>query len=529
MGVTVNFGTFAKRRNSTKQPTNELSDVRTVTLKDLTSYDAPVFILTGDDFNYNYAKWGDRYYFITDVKSVHNGLCEVTCILDPLATYKTEILASTQFVSYSSQLGDNWLVDTRIPLKASCTVSSDSALTGILSNIGCYILSCVGVDCVSTYAFTSDAPIAAMLRDLQTWRDQEKQNTQNIASASSTGASTGSADTTQNYSGISETIASIGNAISHTLADLADAITDTVKSISDAAVQTGFIGNAYENAMSCIRSCIWVPFDFALIQAGSGSSPIMLGTYNTNQSAASVASKPSTGSFSLSIPWQHSDWRRKTCEDVYLYLPLVGMVQLSGDSLTSSSSITVDWSVTYTDGCICYKVKAGSQVIGSYSGQCAVNYPIGIAQQASAGEITQTAFQGAVKTVSAGISTAGKLASGNIGGFAAGVVETGLTGIDAAYNSIDAANSAHISCIGGLGGGAGLGLGREAVCFTVSHDTIIAPSDMKQTMGLPTMKPLSLSGLTGYCQCANAHVECAAQANELDAIDYYLNSGFFIE
>ena len=52
---------------------------------------------------------------------------------------------------------------------------------------------------------------------------------------------------------------------------------------------------------------------------------------------------------------------------------------------------------------------------------------------------------------------------------------------------------------------------------------------MKQTMGLPTMKPLSLSGLTGYCQCANAHVECAAQANELDAIDYYLNSGFFIE
>ena len=48
-------------------------------------------------------------------------------------------------------------------------------------------------------------------------------------------------------------------------------------------------------------------------------------------------------------------------------------------------------------------------------------------------------------------------------------------------------------------------------------------------MGLPTMKPISLSTLTGFCQCANAHVEAPAQASELDAIDRYLNSGFYIE
>jgi hypothetical protein len=53
---------------------------------------------------------------------------------------------------------------------------------------------------------------------------------------------------------------------------------------------------------------------------------------------------------------------------------------------------------------------------------------------------------------------------------------------------------------------------------------------MQQTMGLPTMKPMALSGCSGYCQCANAHVAATgAEAQELDEIDAYLNSGFYIE
>ena len=40
---------------------------------------------------------------------------------------------------------------------------------------------------------------------------------------------------------------------------------------------------------------------------------------------------------------------------------------------------------------------------------------------------------------------------------------------------------------------------------------------------------MALSTLTGYCQCANAHVAAPAMGAELDAIDLYLNSGFYIE
>ena len=521
--ATVSFGTFSKRKNSTKQPLT-LSDQRTVALKENCSQDRPIFKCTGNNFNYNYCMWDNKYYFIDEIISLRNNEIEIHCIMDPLATYKAEILASTQYVSYSSQSGDTYLADTRIPLKTSASVSADSALTGILSNIGCYILTVTGVDSVTSYMYVSEYTLAALFTDLATWRDNLKQATQNIASAYTTGADSGSADGTDSFTGISETIRSCMNAVSSTISHLANVITQTAKSISDALTQTGFIGNAYENAMECVRSCIWVPFDNALAPAGSSSGPMQLGTYPVGANAGSpVSAKPATGSFSISIPWQHSDWRRKVCEDVYLYLPLVGMVQLSGDSLTSANSLTINWSATYTDGVICYKVKAGSQVIGAYSGNGAVNYPVGIAQQASAGAIAGTAVQGVQKIASAAIS--GAKSGGGVGAIVGGIA----TAVGAGYQVADTYNSTHISTVGNVGGGAGMGLGREAVCYTVSHDTIIAPADMKDTMGLPTMKPMSLATLTGYCECTNAHVDAPATAGELDAIDFYLNSGFYIE
>ena len=83
--ASVSFGTFAKRRNSTKQPST-LSDVRTVTLKEATSQDRPIFICTGNNFNYNYCMWDGKYYFIDEIISLRNNDIEIHCIMDPLAT-----------------------------------------------------------------------------------------------------------------------------------------------------------------------------------------------------------------------------------------------------------------------------------------------------------------------------------------------------------------------------------------------------------------------------------------------------------
>ena len=80
-----------------------------------------------------------------------------------------------------------------------------------------------------------------------------------------------------------------------------------------------------------------------------------------------------------------------------------------------------------------------------------------------------------------------------------------------------------------FGGGAGAGLDMTVAVISVAHETVIEPAVMTATMGQPTMKPVQLGTLHGYCQCANAHVAAPAELQELNEIDTYLNSGFYIE
>lgn len=487
MAHTFYFGKVAKRKNSTLQ--GAVSAPYDVLFKTPTSIDEPTITLHhSGDFDYNYAKYKDNYYFVADKVSRNNDLWEVTLELDPLATCKSEILNSTQFVSYSSASGGVWLPDTRIPVLNNALVSASSSAIGILDANGTYILSVVGKESAASYDLT-----LTNLRDV-------------IASIS---------DWETNG------IADINAMISAASSNDNDAICKTLATIGEAMINTGFVGNAYAQAPACIRSCIWIPFGYVLHE---GTDTIYLGNFNTNVMAKRVSAKPITNSTTVNIPWHFSDWRRASCENVYLYLPLVGMVSLSTNEIVNVSSLTIKWSATATDGCICYEVLAGSQVIGTYGGNASANYPIGVNQQSSAGEITQSYLNGISKTIN--VATSSSLSPISMGGAAAGVA---FEAISAGYDAVNTQYSSHASCIGGVGGGAGSGLDLDAKCFTVAHPTVIEPAQMAATMGVPTMKPMTLSSLSGYCQCANAHVSAAVDAPILNKIDAYLNSGFYIE
>lgn len=493
MATTVYFANVSKRRNSTLQGT--FSTSFDVMLKEPTSIDRPKFHLSAASFDYNAAKWGDRYYFIDDIVSVGEGRWEVTCVLDVLATYKADILASTQFVTYSSSGSSTWLPDTRIPMLTESNVSKDSFTFDAFdqTKTGFYVLTVVGQSykggsdvsygCVS-YA-VNKTQIKAILDRINDWSD---------------------------------------DAIQDIFNETYDWQNDPEKSLAEMLTRTGFIGNAYADAPNCIRSCIWVPFDMAKFTAGSGAMPIYLGAFSTG-----VGALPCKAGYvvvlPVDIPWHYSDWRRKVCEDVYLYLPFVGVVGVSTDSITGDSQLMIYCSVNALDGTVAYCVYTQSgNFIGTYGGQCSSNYPIGISQQASAGAIAQTAFAGVEKTVNAAVqSTLSPISMG------ATVAATALNGVETAYNIADMAMTRHNTCIGGIGGGTGAGLPLTAWIYSVWHDLNVAPASMQNTMGLPTMKPMSLATLTGFCQCANAHVAAAAQAQELDALDSYLNSGFYIE
>lgn len=502
MALTAQFGSFSKRRNSTKRPAS-FSDVRTITLKNETSHDAPVFTLTGNSFNYNYCIYDGCYYFIDDIISLHNNLIEVHCIMDPLATYKDEILASTQYVAYSSVSGGAWLPDTRIPVMKNTIASKNTASLAALFNInGFYVLTAVGKNGCTTYAMDlSDGP-SGLYRLLDRLNDWSDDLIDDILAG--------------NYPWTDP--ASPQQAVTYDWTNAPE------EALANMAMLTGIAGNAYQDAPSCIRSCIWVPF---YIPPFIGASKqLFLGQFDTQMTMYTVKADPVTGSVTVNIPWHFSDWRRGYCEDVYIYLPLVGIVALNSDNLTQAVSLTIKYSATATDGCISYQVLAGNQIIGSYGGQCSANFPIGISQQASAGQIAQTAFEGAHRTVNAGFSAASQL---NPISWAGGIADVSMTAVETAYSAIDTMLTRNNTCIGGVGGGAGAGLDLDITCYTVAHDTVVNPSDMLQTMGIPTMKPLQLSNCSGYCQCVNAHVDAPATAGELNAIDAMLNSGFYIE
>lgn len=117
-------GQFTKRKNSTKRP----SDTGTIIncyLKDSCGVLNPVIVYqptstdqNPSDWNYAYIGSFDRYYFVDDWE-YNAGLWYGYLSVDTLATYKTEIGNSTQYIVRSAYLSDTNIVDTLYPMKTT--------------------------------------------------------------------------------------------------------------------------------------------------------------------------------------------------------------------------------------------------------------------------------------------------------------------------------------------------------------------------------------------------------------------------
>lgn len=131
MAYTVHLYSFSKKINSTARPSGDGTTFSCV-LKNGTSLEKPVFVIQGYHLNayasYNYMKFLGKYFYIADIVSVHNNICEVVAgELDVLATYKSEISAYEAYVTrtnknnkYDKMLYDNIIApSTEIKSKGS--------------------------------------------------------------------------------------------------------------------------------------------------------------------------------------------------------------------------------------------------------------------------------------------------------------------------------------------------------------------------------------------------------------------------
>lgn len=135
MSITVQFSISAKKDNSTAIPV--MRDSAECTFKNGCSMLSPTLLLNirTDTFpDYTFFKIENRIYKVTDIRSVRNDLFEIDGTVDVLATYKTEIGASTQYVVRSASASNGKVMDKKYPTIAD-TDEVHINLTNISSQI----------------------------------------------------------------------------------------------------------------------------------------------------------------------------------------------------------------------------------------------------------------------------------------------------------------------------------------------------------------------------------------------------------
>lgn len=459
---------FNKKKNSTKLVTAPGTEVN-VKLKESTSITSPSFIFEGELPDFNYVKAFNRYYFITEITSITNNLYQIDCDCDVLATFKTEIGGTSAYVRYATTGYDIRIPDTRLSTIDKATIMSTDAVA-----IPDYVIDSDNVGTVCLQIINDDT---------------------SIATANGLGFY---------FMGIQ----GIGAATK---------IMMTNNSLLDAL-------NKYLNdAYSAIVSVKWIPFN---VDLGSSPNHVRVGNMlmeceDPNQPGVFMrlaGLKPTSNNqcrkvldWVIDIPWVYDDWRRMSpYTSLSLYLPYVGMVDIPVNDYITMQSIQMSTVVDLVTGDILYRRRRGSTVLDTYKSNCAVELTIGQSQSNVGGVISGLS------------SVLGNAVSGNIGGTISSVANTAL-----------ADNQRSLSTVGGNVGGVTTAakinnLGKA--CLTMyTHNTNIEPSEVAATKGRPVEARKTISTLSGYVQCENASISIAGLDSDRDAINSYLNSGFFYE
>lgn len=94
------------------------TSTHTITLKDGCSIDKPVITFSAPasaiaPLNYAYIDTFQRYYWITDRKSLVNGVMELTLESDPLESFETQIKNCTATIQRSASGANGYLKDSK--------------------------------------------------------------------------------------------------------------------------------------------------------------------------------------------------------------------------------------------------------------------------------------------------------------------------------------------------------------------------------------------------------------------------------
>ena len=122
----------------------------TAVLKDETSIVDPVIILSGVTdanaaaCNYIYIENFVRYYFVNDVKSIRNGVWQLTCHVDVLQSFKTGILNQYAIVSRQEKFWNLLINDGEFKIYQNSIIGRVPFASGFTAQTPCYVLAVAG-------------------------------------------------------------------------------------------------------------------------------------------------------------------------------------------------------------------------------------------------------------------------------------------------------------------------------------------------------------------------------------------------
>ena len=486
---------FAKKENSTKvPPSGTLTLALQGILKEPCSIMTPVIkierlpadAIPGD---YTYARWvqADRYYFIEDWVWV-NGLWEVHMKEDVLATFKTQIGNSTEYVLRTDSTTDfnGEITDTTYPATTDI-VSESYSLSNIFTTdltVGCYIVGIISggtsqaVGAISYFAMTS-AQFGALKDKLFSNDNLE----------------------------IMGIIDSGGQQL--------------VQDLSQEVLKTLY------NPYQYIVSCMWFPFGKSAIPSTSPVSSIKIGWWDyplsgdrlyaqtfelgNEQFAITAHPQASRGSY-----LNYAPYTRRTL------LGRFGSVPIDTTMFVVGNKINVSYMIDLITGQCYTKISRRDETTSPPSEDLLIerNFLLGVPIQ-----IAQVGTDYLGTAVSA-INTIPQIMGGAISGIASGkgaimgAIAGGASGI---YNTLQSAMPQVESS-----GQNGSFLAPANNTHVIEQFYKIVDEDIAHR-GRPLCELRQLNTLTGFILCAEGEIDISCYDNERKEIVRYLTEGFFWE
>lgn len=201
---------------------------------------------------------------------------------------------------------------------------------------------------------------------------------------------------------------------------------------------------------------------------------------------------------------------------ISIYLPFIGIRQLSADDVIGGS-IEVVYNVDVLSGaCACFINHSTKGVLYSYNGSCITNVPL-----------TSVNFSGAIQNAVTAVGSA----IGVVAGMATGAAP--LTAMSAMGLATSAANTAinskpTVQRSGNLGGSAGI-LSIMTPYVLIERPNMSVPSNVQHYVGQTSNITMKLNDCSGFTMCEYVHLDgLNATSEEIVEIESMLKAGVIL-